>query len=630
MSLESELNHLQSHYAELRAERAELQAERNQLYKAAQDTNEALLLERQRIDAELGTVMQRMTSSDADMRRALQMQNEIGELYDRLKAMEQANKAIRKCNDRKYYDFAVYRQVRKIVQGMMDDLDFSMISMDVIDKAVQREQLKDPDFWLTSAMLAIVAWNDDDREAAEKALCNAMRLDDRKTAVFFMVFNLRLASERSFTPGMSDQRELAALKWLAYLAGGRLAAAMGQAGIQGGAGSGAHTAAGPGASGGTQDPSSQSSQPAPAAWQGPALRGSEQSLLLLFVSMMSRALSDKVSDRTRQIVTNYVNSLIDEDLARNDDSRERVVGRIADKWQGIAGTQPFPYDAIVSHVPGWKDLSRAMSMARGQKALLEFVDRTLTVPAEQRNLFLKDYIDGIAQEPGKQERDTYDEIRRNELIIECKGDVDEARERFAKEKAFENAELNIVGDMIDWVYGDRSSEEVNPQMVRNMFVATKPLELEACGLYRDRYTSLVRPVQTVTVDDFTTQMPMQDATPAKQAVGQHYAQLEADAVSRVSNTFAVVLIVLGVALGVGMAFVAPPAILAGVVVAALGGITLYMNGRRRAAIHRQFAASTQRAFEQLDGLQSAFAAYLRDFSDADSLSVPLSQRIDAA
>lgn len=620
MSLESELSYLQSRYAELEAERAELQAELNQLYRAAQDTNDALLLERQRIDGELGVVMQRMTSSDADMRRALQTQNEIGELYGRLKAMEQANKAIRKCNDRKYYDFAVYRQVRKIVQGMMDDLDFSMISMDVIDKAVQREQLKDPDFWLTSAMLAIVAWCDDDREAAEKALRNAMRLDDRKTAAFFMVFNLRLASEKSFTPGISDQRELAALKWLAYLAGGRLDAAVKPTGAQGGAVSGAQTTGA----------SSQSSKPAPTAQQGPALRGSEQSLLLLFVSMMSRALSDKVSDRTRQIVTNYVNSLIDEDLARHGDTRAQAVGRIADKWQGIAGTQPFPYDAIVSHVPGWKDLSLAMSMARGQQAILEFVDRTLTVPVEQRNLFLKDYIDGIAQEPGKQERDTYDEIRRNELIIECKGDVDEARGRFAKEKAFENAELNIVGDMIDWVYGDRSSEEVNPQMVRNMFVATKPLELEACGLYRDRYTSLVRPVQTVTVDDFTTQMPMQDATPAKQAVGQHYAQLEADTVSRVSNTFAVVLIVLGVALGVGMAFVAPPAILAGVVVAALGGITLYMNGRRRAAIHRQFAASTQRAFEQLDGLQSAFAAYLRDFSDADSLSVPLSQRIDAA
>jgi len=620
MSLESELSYLQSRYAELEAERAELQAELNQLYRAAQDTNDALLLERQRIDGELGVVMQRMTSSDADMRRALQTQNEIGELYGRLKAMEQANKAIRKCNDRKYYDFAVYRQVRKIVQGMMDDLDFSMISMDVIDKAVQREQLKDPDFWLTSAMLAIVAWCDDDREAAEKALRNAMRLDDRKTAAFFMVFNLRLASEKSFTPGISDQRELAALKWLAYLAGGRLDAAVKPTGAQGGAVSGAQTTGA----------SSQSSKPAPTAQQGPALRGSEQSLLLLFVSMMSRALSDKVSDRTRQIVTNYVNSLIDEDLARHGDTRAQAVGRIADKWQGIAGTQPFPYDAIVSHVPGWKDLSLAMSMARGQQAILEFVDRTLTVPVEQRNLFLKDYIDGIAQEPGKQERDTYDEIRRNELIIECKGDVDEARGRFAKEKAFENAELNIVGDMIDWVYGDRSSEEVNPQMVRNMFVTTKPLELEACGLYRDRYTSLVRPVQTVTVDDFTTQMPMQDATPAKQAVGQHYAQLETDAVSRVSNTFAVVLIVLGVALGVGMAFVAPPAILAGVVVAALGGITLYMNGRRRAAIHRQFAASTQRAFEQLDGLQSAFAAYLRDFSDADSLSVPLSQRIDAA
>ena len=56
-----------------------------------------------------------LTESQNKMLAALQTQAEIEALYVRFKAMELANKRIRECNNRKYYEFANYTKVRKLV-----------------------------------------------------------------------------------------------------------------------------------------------------------------------------------------------------------------------------------------------------------------------------------------------------------------------------------------------------------------------------------------------------------------------------------------------------------------------------------------------------------------------------------
>lgn len=57
---------------------------------------------------------------------AYELQGQIDQLYTRYKHVELANKKIRTLNNKKFYDFNTYRTVRKIVQGMMDNLDLHM------------------------------------------------------------------------------------------------------------------------------------------------------------------------------------------------------------------------------------------------------------------------------------------------------------------------------------------------------------------------------------------------------------------------------------------------------------------------------------------------------------------------
>ena len=97
--------------------------------------------------------------------------------------------------------FANYRTVRKIVQGMMDNLDVTMVSNKTITKSVEVQHLQTPDYWLTCVLISIMAWKNNDRELSDRALARAVRLDKKDSAIFYMLFNLRMG------------RDEAALKW---------------------------------------------------------------------------------------------------------------------------------------------------------------------------------------------------------------------------------------------------------------------------------------------------------------------------------------------------------------------------------------------------------------------------------
>lgn len=128
-------------------------------------------------------------------------QDHIGVLYRGFKNIETANKRIRELNNKIYFEFANFRVVRKLVRAFVDNISLDIVTPELIYKSVEKEHLQSPNFWLSCSMLAIMHWKEDDQNAAERALEQAMQLDERQTALFFMSFNLLLG------------RKDATLKW---------------------------------------------------------------------------------------------------------------------------------------------------------------------------------------------------------------------------------------------------------------------------------------------------------------------------------------------------------------------------------------------------------------------------------
>lgn len=567
--LKARVAELRSQLNDIQRENARLQGEINAVVDSINDADRSLNSTAHSIRSHLNGGANTLGQAHQNVIHAYEVQQSMDELYRRMKQMELANKRIRECNNKKFYDFAVYRTVRKIVQGIMDDLDFSMVSGEVIDKAVERKQLENPDYWLTCVLVALVAWRADQRERAQRALGRAMKLDDRKTASFLMVFHLRL------------HREEVALKWFRYL---------------------------------TRTP----------------LKGSEKPMMLLFFSMLSRTIEDRLSDSTRQTVVTYINKLVSEGIARDGQIHAQTVERIADAYAALAGMTPFPYDAINAHVPSHDGLTRSLTLARNVANIIDFIAEILTVDEDARNEFLKQYIDQIVAAPCAVEQEVYDEIERNECIIRAQGDVAAAQQAYAASKQHDSDDFDIIAEMMDWIYTQSGRNEANPQMRRNMFIATAQLQQEAGDLYIRRYRSTFTPAQHIVIDDFSIDGDLRDVQTNTQAARQFYEQRAATDKAAVKDVWAILTMVLGVAGGAALAVFVQPALAAvGAVALVVGGVRMLMNRATRKRIDLKYAQRIQSAAERLQALAADWQRLEQDFHAADMLSQTLMDKLGA-
>ena len=568
-ALRAEVNKLKAQLGDIERKNNRLRADIGNGVGAMNAANRALndtsSMVRSRLKAADGT----LNGAHQQVLAAYEMQRDMDALYGRLKQMELANKRIRECNNKKFYDFAVYRQVRRIVQGIMDNLDFSMVNEDVVDKAIERNNLENPDFWLTCVLMAVVAWHADQRERAQRALDKAMSLDDRKTASFLMVFHLRLC------------REETALHWFAYLTAGQL-------------------------------------------------KGSEKPMVLLFFSMLSKTIEDRLSDKARAAVSNYIYGMIDDEIERSGTGREQIVARIASAFASFADDRRFDYEEIHRYVPKSGVLAESLALARNNANIIDFIAETMNVDDVRRNEFLKTYIDDIVAAPCPAEEKVYDEIDRNEFIIKYQGDVEAANKAFDEHKRHDESDFDIVAEMMDWIYTPSGRAETNPQMRKNMLIATKQLQQEAGNAYVQRYEAMCKPVQDIVIDDFSITADLRESERSAEEARRFYEQRAAGEKSEVKDVLAIVLMVLGVVGGGALAVLMSPAMVSiGAIALAVGGVWMLMNRAKRRRIDLKYQQIIRATAERLEALKKDWQRFEHDFHEQDLLSQQLSDRLAA-
>lgn len=98
--------------------------------------------------------------------------------------------------------FGYYAEVRRMATGILQGVDSGVVGDDTLKFTTEEVMIKAPGYWLAPALVAIAAWIRNDRSTNEKALNEALKRDDYKTTLFFMLIMRRLG------------RNEAALKWL--------------------------------------------------------------------------------------------------------------------------------------------------------------------------------------------------------------------------------------------------------------------------------------------------------------------------------------------------------------------------------------------------------------------------------
>ena len=555
-ALQSQLNALEAELRRAQQINAELRGELNTIAAGVSQADRTLENYNAQIRNSLDNSNGRMVSSHQRTIDSIALQGEIERLYVKFKNVELANKKIRACNNKKYYDFSNYRTVRKIVQGIMDNLDVQMVSNKTITKSVEVQHLQTPDYWLTCVLISIMAWRNDDKELADRAMARAVKLDKKSSAIFYMLFNLRMG------------REEAALKWF-Y------------------------------------------------TYQECGLKGSDQRTFLMLFSLVSKTIADNVDDKTRNEVFSFIKKVIQQNMAASGYNEDDIVDHIRAYFNRMQPSDQLEYALLRKHCSEFEQLTNLMMQAKNNINILEFVLKTVNVPVEEKNTFLKNFIDELVDAPNAAEKETYDEIAYNNLVIKYEGDVETAKAQFAAEQEKKADDLNLVAEMIDWIY-ERDSQDVNGQIKLSMFTLTKAIQEKAVDRHVESYRAKRKANYPISIGEYSTTANFKREDEEYQKINKHFTDKKNAAMSTIKSWPAFVGFGIGVAALVAALFVHM-----GLLVATFGGAVygiykLISNSGEKKQLEQKCAESIKSTSAVMQKLFAQFKQYQKELDEYDS------------
>ncbi len=481
--LKSQIKSLEKKLWELDSENKSLKSELGSVVSSLYESENELARYNQYMENTLDNAKNIIIDSRNLSLKTYEIQGEIDKLYTRYKSVELANKKIRKLNNKKYYEFNNYRTVRKIVLGMMDNFDLTMISDRVIYKAVEKQHLVTPDFWLTCALLAIMGWKSDDKKLSERAIETSMKLDKKNTSLFFIVFNLRM------------DRDEAALKWFLE-------------------------------------------------YQKCDLKSSDENNFLMMFSLISKTLNENVEEKTANVVTDYINTIIKECAEKEGYRESDIVDYVEYKMKSLVKNKTYDYPYLSKYCKEYEEISRMLNYALNNYNILEFILKITNVSIEERNCYLKEYINQLVAKPNKEEIKVYEDIEYNEMIIKMNGESEKAKEIIDTEKENNKKELNIIYTIIKWVY-DFDNENISEQMRYNMFTLVKAIQQKATETYFASYRNLYADSREVVINDYSSIMNFSNELDEHNKVKEFYSEKKRKELAEASNVGVYIIFLLG-------------------------------------------------------------------------------------
>jgi len=549
--LESKLRQVEAYNRELKNELAIIANGVTQAHNTLENYNAYMQNTLQNSDNMMHSSHQRVIDAYA-------LQGEIERLYIRFKNIELANKKIRAANNKKYYDFSNYRTVRKIVQGIMDNLDVNMVSDKTITKSVEVQHLQTPDYWLTCVLISVMAWKNDDKELAERAIAKALSLDKKHSAIFYMLFNLRM------------QRDEAALKWFM-------------------------------------------------TYQECDQKGSDERTFLMLFSLISKTVIESVDETTRNKISAYINSIIVSSAEADGYSEGDIITRIRHNYTRLRVNEQLEYAILRKYCGAFNELATNMMLAKNNINILDFILKVINVPVEQRNEFLKDYIDEVVAAPNQVEESVYEEIAYNELIIRLEGDVDTANAQFEAEQQRAKNQLNLISEMVGWIY-DRENQDVSGQIRLNMFTLTKELQEKAIASYVYDYRNRRKISLPITINDYSTTADFSREHDEMRKIEAFYTGIMHNALAAIKDWKAFIGFGIALLAAVG-AFFTSFALLAITAVGAGAGVfVLLSNKSKRKQLGQSCADSIRTAIDIMQKLFYEFRQYQAQFDEYDAYS----------
>ena len=122
---------------------------------------------------------------------ALMAIDDLVEKYRLLSNGSTASKNLAGYYDKYYTYYGPYNGLREVSLGYVVGLDKNFWQSDTPRKTVEKMYLANTDYWLAYATMAIMLWASDEEEACARAVSKAMQIDEKKSALYFLLSMIR-------------------------------------------------------------------------------------------------------------------------------------------------------------------------------------------------------------------------------------------------------------------------------------------------------------------------------------------------------------------------------------------------------------------------------------------------------
>lgn len=130
---------------------------------------ESVTRDMQMLSAELADLQQAFRTYMDDAKKATTLQKAATELIRVRQELEQS--------------FGGYKVVRETMLGVLQATDLALVKKTTISQVTEELMLATPDYWLAPCLVAVAAWIGNDRDLANRAIKEAVKRDEEKTAL---------------------------------------------------------------------------------------------------------------------------------------------------------------------------------------------------------------------------------------------------------------------------------------------------------------------------------------------------------------------------------------------------------------------------------------------------------------
>lgn len=143
------------------------------------------------VNKSMDYVKGRIQEADISTSELFALIDALTKSYFTFKNLSTASKNVTQFTDEYYTRFKFFNELRRITLGYVIGLDAHICSDQTMRKKVEEAYLKNSDYWLAYAIMAVMLWASDEEEAAKRALSKALTMDYFSTSLFFLLINLR-------------------------------------------------------------------------------------------------------------------------------------------------------------------------------------------------------------------------------------------------------------------------------------------------------------------------------------------------------------------------------------------------------------------------------------------------------